>query len=330
MIEDSCKSFFEVTRMKLIACDYYLMTGESSKIWSALEEAGGLISDLDMFYEYQYFRDPILDADATNWYIKNRNMALERFDAASEEMISFFNQPSKLDPILSEFKTDAESYLDLKQKFLQVWPRDREAQLPSKQLEFKAWVFKEHKQSFYELLERLTDLRDAAQHSLNLKFGISSRQFVRIIPNITFCHREALHRLGIFRHAHLKRHLIFSKQVHFGKTAVKEIYLTLELDRYLLLRSLFLNSLRSMGRFIPLHFNHTIIKFYNDPIYWDNPHMFFTDRDHLRLGMAYFQYAMELGRDSAYSRMAYRNAQSCLNRSGMAIPETVHGKLWKA
>ena len=51
-------------------------------------------------------------------------------------------------------------------------------------------------------------------------------------------------------------------------------------------------------------------------------------KGYLRLGFAHYQYAMELGRDSDFSRMNYRKALHGFRRSGMRIPKELRIRLW--
>jgi hypothetical protein len=86
--------------------------------------------------------------------------------------------------------------------------------------------------------------------------------------------------------------------------------------------------LRSWGRFIPLTYNHMLIKYYSEPGYWRNRHMMLGPNDHLRLGFAHFQYAMEMGRDSDFSRMNYRKALKNFKKARMRMPKNLRIKLW--
>jgi hypothetical protein len=148
-----------------------------------------------------------------------------------------------------------------------------------------------------------------------------------MLQDLSFADREVLHSLGIFRIRQEMRHLAFSRNP-IPDHLFAQVYCTPRLDELLLCRDLLMNLQRRWGRFIPLQYNHYLIKFYKEPQYWGNGYCFLGDIDQLRLGIAFYRYSMELGENNIFTRMIYRQALDCFHKAKAFLPEALGERLW--
>lgn len=305
--------------LKSLACEYFLSIKESSKVWNAIEEADALIDYLDVFRELSRYCQN--SQETMCWIDDNRNKTYSQFKKAVEEIVLFFNEPHKLDPVINKYISQVREYVKFKSDMNDILPSERQNYLAEMVPRFKKNYFALEKSPLDGLLKE-------AENEMKSKFSIPSKQLNQWLPVLSFCNRTVLQTHSIFRIGQRYRHLVFFGQDAASHSTFNNIYQTEKLDNYLFLRDLRLGLLRKWGRFIPLEHNHLLVKFYNEPRYWDSVHMFRADMDHLRLGFAYFQYAMELGEDSEFTRMNYRKALHCFRKSKLSVPEALRERLW--
>jgi len=167
--------------------------------------------------------------------------------------------------------------------------------------------------SFELFFDRLNDSYHQAAEELREIGGIRKEQFEYLVKKISFCDRRELQSRNIFRISQVNRHLFFGK---YRRPALSKL-LTPKLDHYLLCRDLMQKTLGVFGSYIPIHFCKAIIHHYNEPDYWENIHMSLEKEDHLRLGIAYYQSAMDMNQDNSMTRILYHHTLTCFNNAGV-------------
>lgn len=319
--EDKIKNYL---RFQHLNCQFLLDSEESSKVWQAVQEAAELIDYLNLCMEFQQFQGDT--GDDHSGLVGAMENARDLFDQACDTMYTFLEPGAKLDPIIQRYRQDAVVALTFR-KDLYAIPIDHRSQCIGQMLRrFKTCIPDTHK--FAEFLARLDKSEKEACEELEVHSDLQQDHIPTLMQRLSFCNRRPLYRLGVFRIRQDLRHRVFADAKPLNAKVVARIYLTPALDAYLFERDLRLNVLRSWGRFIPLGYNHMLIKYYSEPVYWDNRHMTLGPDDHLRLGFAHYQYAMEMSRDSDFSRMHYRKALNGFKKSGMRMPTDLRIKLW--
>lgn len=334
--------------------EYALLTGEGEKTLAAVEEVDDVLDFIDLHREYLSFtRDgaSIDDNDIEALLLDHRVKFFKLFEKAS---ISFLNQLDDLrftGPVLIEFKDKLIGYLQFKLAANRICLGDKKGQVNTISKHFHRVYQTLNEQGMPELWE------DAVTE---IEQGWPSA-YRRLKPNwqheISFCDRSLLEQQGVFRVSQRQRHRVFHKLANAtvnenqagdrisafflmlrrrasGETAtqesppsVRKVYLTPTLDRYLFARDLRVNMVRKWARFIPLRMSNYLIKVYNEPAYWDSTHLALDKLDHQRLGFAYYQKAMEVGRESEYSEMLLKKALHGFRQAEVEVPTKLMEKL---
>lgn len=305
---------------RMLACEFFLRTGESGKLWQALVEAYNLLGHLDLCHDLlvvashseEYFEDRLI------WIQNNREQALNMTADIESRLLYAIENRGAIDPAVERFKEEAKCFIEFQLRLNSIYPADRSLMF------FDLFpVFRETQNRLGAVA--LDPLYDKAEEEIK-SFKISAAQFRRILRQISFTERSLLQNIGIFRINQEKRHLVFSKSSL--RDILPGLYLTPALDAYLFARDLLLATQQGWGRFISFDYNHYIIKFYSEPHYWENRHLFKTEQDFLRLGFAFYQYAMEIGNSNRYSQMIYHKALDAFKAAHVNFPEDLKGKLW--
>ena len=89
-------------KLKHLMCQFLLSSGESSKVWQAVQEAGDLIDYLNICYEFhqfQYGASSVPEGLASD--VKDAQMLLTK---SCKIMRSFFAPKAKLDPAIGRHR----------------------------------------------------------------------------------------------------------------------------------------------------------------------------------------------------------------------------------
>ncbi len=298
--------------------------------------------------------------DVFKYLFQERNAIRNKFDNAVEKQMSLLEKNQLLDPLISDYRNQTRAYLKFKKAVNTLRsPKEKQNQLHDIASKF-------HESYSLLESDNLSFFYDEAVQELQLNLGKGFEQLPSEWSRaVTFCDRTVLENEGLFRTNQEKRHLLFSKMFNqfqerkidnpddnfngqknsffislkkiftelflphknFEEININALYMTQKLDRYLYSRDLRMNLARKWARFIPLEMSHYLIKFYNDPHYWDDNHLFLADVDYLRLGFSYYQYSMELGKDSESFPMIYKKALSCFLKGKVGLPGELKEKL---
>ena len=340
----------EYIRLKKLFCDYLFKTRELSKTLYSIEELDSLIDYLDIYLDMGMHLQ-----DNSNVLLKELNKERETvYDLLNKYTYNFYNMLDikKSDPLMHKYRDNLTKYLDIKL----IINNRRSDDLV--QLETASELFHSHYYLFKK--DNLNALLEKAITTLKKSHGNLLKQLPDNWYFLTSFHdRFILEKVGIFRIKQEGRHHLFRnmtkksdekppEKVPVNKAGflkklkdhliptedninnlktVHNIYKTEELDEFLIVRDLHVNLLRKYGRSIPLRMNHLIIKFYNEPCFWDEEHIFLNDLDNLRLGFAYYQYSMELEKGSEYAGLIFRKAVRTFKKCRVVIPGELLEKL---
>ncbi|MFH2044802.1 MAG: hypothetical protein ABIK92_06625 [Pseudomonadota bacterium] len=330
-------------RLKKTYCEYLRETKEASKLLCAIEEFDTLIDYLDSYQELNKIasaKDPDLLMELRHErdnIFKKYNGLIKLFESLTNNKI--------IDPIINTHTHIIDKYLKFKSTINErrLSPDFEINEEISALLETCLQILSK---------ESLSKLFESASESIEATHKESLHQLpYRWHRFITFHDRSILEQYGIFRVNQLERHILFADMAkrettqddknidsinkgfwnklraylfsyknNNSKVALDSIYETKELDEYLFVRDMRSKLLQKFGRSIPLNMNNFIIRFYNESHFWDWDHFNLENIDYLRLGFAYFQYAMELGHYSEYVGIIYRNALKCFNNYNLILP----------
>ncbi|VAW41655.1 hypothetical protein MNBD_CHLOROFLEXI01-510 [hydrothermal vent metagenome] len=336
--------------------DYAVLTGEGEKMLAAVEEVDDALDFIDLHLEYLSFardEDSVDGGGIEEVLLDHRAKFFKLFEKASVSFLNQLDDPGFTTPVLIEFKDELIGYLRFKLAANRIRLGNKTGQINTIAAHF-------HK--VYQTLngQGLQGLWEEAVKELKRGWPSAYRRLMLNWQHqVSFCDRSLLEQQDIFRVSQRQRHRVFHKLANAtstfsedqarnhisafflmlrrrasGETApqespppVREVYLMPALDRYLCARDLRVNMIRKWARFIPLRMSNYLIKVYNEPVYWDSTHLVLNKLDHQRLGFAYYQKAMEVGRESEYSEMLLKKALYGFRRAEVEVPSKLMEKL---
>jgi len=341
-------------------CECLRKTKEPLKLLQAVEELDGLIDYLGIFLEMNRFitskdlkdegkleigeEERLNEEELLRYICKSRSETLISFKE-SVDLLLYVLDTTAINSLLVSYKDVVRLYTNFK-----IRANSEMLWQDSDMLSELAAQFDE----CYGVLEE----KDLDKYYLKACLELERKLKLpyRWERHVNLHERTLMEHEGIFNINQEKRHIIFNEMIDaeafdvpdrtgegfwkkvkrsllphdihkISMPAPDKIYLTPDVDRYLFFRDLRINLARKWARTIPLSMNHFLIKFYNEPHYWDEKHMFLADMDYMRQGFAYFQYAMEFGKMSKYTSIIYRKAMNCFHRSKTMLPPELTHKL---
>jgi len=288
------------------------------KAWIAIEQADNAIDFLNIFIDFkQYIQLPQYDV---NWIEEKKSDVQACFFKTVRQLKDILKTKKSVDPAILKYSNLLSPYIDFKSEINTADFHNRTNAVDKLLPAFRNNYVRYN-------ISLLDTLLNEAKKEMASTFSVSFEDLQRDLFHLTFDDRAALEKKGIFRTRQKFRHRIFSSRRRTYQE-YQSAYQTPKLDEYLLLRDIRAGLLRKWGRFMPVTYNHLLIKFYRNPDYWNNHHMFLKRIDYLRLGFAYFQYTMEMADDSEFSRMSYRNALDCFSKSNFSLLPELRKILW--
>ncbi|SPJ15407.1 hypothetical protein SBDP2_330004 [Syntrophobacter sp. SbD2] len=310
--------------LKMLACEFFLKIGESSLLWRAFIEASNLLDHLDLCHELQFIG--LQPQEELEWIKANRDETVKMTIDIQERLVENLHGNSQIDPAIRDFSEHVACFIGFRSCLNSIPPAGQSPDIRENRKD----DFFDCIRSFKEVRSKIaSDPLDRLFHEAAKEmktFGISQAELTGMMRRITFSDRSLLQNRGIFRISQEKRHMVYSRSA--ARKVPPGVYVTPALDRYLIARDLLLDTQRSWGRFVPLEYNHYIIKYYEEPHYWDSRHLYMNQQDYLRLGFACYLYAMEIGNSDRYSRMIHRKSIDAIRRSHTYFPVELGETLW--
>ncbi len=329
--------------------EYLCMANECDKLLAAVEICDGQIDYLDFCTEIRAFACEDEEGDALIQVLKAmRAKTVQQFITLLDNLCDRMRDEMYVTPTLADNRQAIQAYLDFKKNVNMLDPEERARRVPELAMHLSEVVGNLPKDSLDALLisaiEELEDGWPTQFAEVCARYGDDWHQ------SVSFGGRLLLEQQGIFPYGQDHRHRVFRHQdipakSPSGVTPMKrwmnwlqrrasggkvqaqsvdqrrEVYITPSLERYMCIRDMYQNTYRKFGRALPISMPRYLIKTYEEPSYWFGVHLQLGKLDLGRVGFAYFNQAMDLGRHSAYTPILLRHSLHYFRRAGITLPD---------